>query len=121
MDSSTYGQTILRSPGRGRVWNSFSTFYIFALLRSAASLFLLNILNTFIFCTFFEYHIYEIYYLTLQISWIRLRDWHILTNGVQTYTSDHRFQVLHKEGSYDWVLQIRFVQERDAGTYECQV
>ena len=38
-----------------------------------------------------------------------------------TYTSDSRFQVLHKEGSYDWVLQIKFVQERDAGHYECQV
>ena len=57
----------------------------------------------------------------LQISWIRLRDWHILTNGMLTYTSDSRFQVLHKEGSYDWVLQIKFVQERDAGHYECQV
>ena len=29
----------------------------------------------------------------LQISWIRLRDWHILTNGVVTYTTDSRFQV----------------------------
>ena len=57
----------------------------------------------------------------LQISWIRLRDWHILTTGVLTYTSDSRFQVLHKEGSYDWVLQIKYVQERDAGEYDCQV
>ena len=56
-----------------------------------------------------------------QISWIRLRDWHILTTGVLTYTSDSRFQVLHKEGSYDWVLQIKYVQERDAGEYDCQV
>ena len=50
-----------------------------------------------------------------------MRDWHILTNGVLTYTSDSRFAVLHKEGSYDWILQIKFVQERDAGEYECQV
>ena len=57
----------------------------------------------------------------MQISWIRLRDWHILTTGVLTYTSDSRFQVLHKEGSYDWVLQIKYVQERDAGEYDCQV
>ncbi|TRY75614.1 hypothetical protein TCAL_07500 [Tigriopus californicus] len=55
------------------------------------------------------------------ISWIRLRDWHILTNGVQTYTSDDRFSILHKEGSFDWILQIKYVQERDAGVYECQV
>lgn len=55
------------------------------------------------------------------ISWIRLRDWHILTTGVLTYTSDSRFQVLHKEGSHDWVLQIKYVQQRDAGEYGCQV
>jgi len=55
------------------------------------------------------------------ISWIRLRDWHILTNGVVTYTTDSRFQVLHKEGSHDWILQIKYIQERDAGDYECQV
>ena len=34
--------------------------------------------------------------LLLQISWIRMRDWHILTNGALTYTSDSRFSVLHK-------------------------
>ncbi len=50
-----------------------------------------------------------------------MRDWHILSNGVLTYTSDSRFSVLHREGSYDWILQIKFVQERDAGVYECQV
>lgn len=59
--------------------------------------------------------------ISFQISWIRLRDWHILTTGVLTYTSDSRFQVLHKEGSYDWILQIKYVQERDAGEYDCQV
>ena len=58
---------------------------------------------------------------SVQISWIRLRDWHILTTGVLTYTSDSRFQVLHKEGSHDWVLQIKYVQQRDAGEYGCQV
>jgi len=55
------------------------------------------------------------------ISWIRMRDWHILTNGALTYTSDSRFSVLHKEGTFDWVLQVKYVQERDAGLYECQV
>lgn len=30
-------------------------------------------------------------------------------------------QVLHSEGSDDWMLQIKYVQKRDNGTYECQV
>lgn len=56
-----------------------------------------------------------------QISWIRRRDFHILTSSMFTYTNDERFQVLHPEGSDDWTLQIKYVQERDNGTYECQV
>ena len=50
-----------------------------------------------------------------------MRDWHILTTGALTYTSDSRFSVLHKEGTFDWVLQVKYLQERDAGLYECQV
>uniref|UniRef100_T1HAV8 I-set domain-containing protein n=1 Tax=Rhodnius prolixus TaxID=13249 RepID=T1HAV8_RHOPR len=38
-----------------------------------------------------------------------------------TYTNDERFQVLHTEGSDDWTLQIKYVQKRDNGAYECQV
>lgn len=56
-----------------------------------------------------------------QVSWVRRRDWHILTSGVFTYTNDERFQVAHTEGADDWTLQIKYVQKRDNGTYECQV
>ncbi|KYB26745.1 hypothetical protein TcasGA2_TC010603 [Tribolium castaneum] len=56
-----------------------------------------------------------------QVSWVRRRDWHILSSGLFTYTNDERFQILHAEGSDDWTLQIKFVQKRDNGTYECQV
>nr|CAD7255754.1 unnamed protein product [Timema shepardi] len=56
-----------------------------------------------------------------EISWVRRRDWHILTSGMFTYTNDERFQVLHAEGSDDWTLQIKYVQKRDNGTYECQI
>ncbi|XP_018331931.1 zwei Ig domain protein zig-8, partial [Agrilus planipennis] len=56
-----------------------------------------------------------------QISWVRRRDWHILSSGVYTYTNDERFQILHSEGSDDWILQIKFVQRRDNGTYACQI
>ncbi|VVC35881.1 Hypothetical protein CINCED_3A010949 [Cinara cedri] len=55
------------------------------------------------------------------ISWVRRRDWHILTSGLFTYTNDERFTVLHAEGSDDWTLQIKYVQKRDNGTYECQI
>ena len=60
-------------------------------------------------------------HIVFQISWVRRRDWHILTSGMFTYTNDERFQVLHSEGSDDWTLQIKYVQKRDNGTYECQV
>ncbi|KOB69045.1 Immunoglobulin domain-containing protein-3 [Operophtera brumata] len=54
------------------------------------------------------------------VSWVRRRDWHIISSGVLLYTNDERFQVLHSEGSDDWILQIKYVQKRDNGTYECQ-
>lgn len=59
----------------------------------------------------------------------------ILTTGLFTYTSDQRFSAKQrsmtdseKTTSFvedtslsDWVLQIKFVQSRDAGIYECQI
>ncbi|XP_058798913.1 zwei Ig domain protein zig-8-like [Phymastichus coffea] len=56
-----------------------------------------------------------------EISWIRRRDWHVLTNSIFTYTNDERFQVLHPEGSDDWILQVKYVKKRDNGIYECQI
>ncbi|XP_063242251.1 hemicentin-2-like [Bacillus rossius redtenbacheri] len=55
------------------------------------------------------------------VSWVRRRDWHILTSGALTYTSDERFRAAHAPGSDDWDLRIEYVQKRDNGTYECQV
>lgn len=52
-----------------------------------------------------------------QISWIRRRDWHILSSGAQMYTNDERFAILHTPGSNTWTLQIKFVQRRDHGKY----
>ncbi|RZF43911.1 hypothetical protein LSTR_LSTR007247, partial [Laodelphax striatellus] len=54
------------------------------------------------------------------VSWVRRRDWHILTSGVLTYTNDERFQAVHADNTDDWNLQIKYVQKRDNGTYECQ-
>ncbi|MPC94742.1 hypothetical protein E2C01_089927 [Portunus trituberculatus] len=56
-----------------------------------------------------------------RISWIRRRDWHVLTSGVFTYTNDERFSITHRDGADDWTLSIKYLQERDNGTYECHV
>ncbi|XP_064121475.1 uncharacterized protein LOC135225858 isoform X2 [Macrobrachium nipponense] len=55
------------------------------------------------------------------VSWMRARDLHLLTVGRFTYTSDERFRAVHQPGSDDWLLKIHYAQERDAGSYECQV
>lgn len=58
---------------------------------------------------------------TLQVSWVRHRDVHLLTVGRYTYTSDQRFRAIHQPHSEDWTLQIKFIQHRDEGIYECQI
>ncbi|XP_065161598.1 limbic system-associated membrane protein-like isoform X2 [Atheta coriaria] len=55
------------------------------------------------------------------VSWIRRKDYHLLTVGPTTYSSDERFQAVHIQHSEDWTLKIKYVQLRDAGLYECQV
>ncbi|XP_042208315.1 zwei Ig domain protein zig-8-like [Homarus americanus] len=55
------------------------------------------------------------------VSWVRHRDIHLLTVGAFTYTSDERFSARHAEGSEDWLLMVHYLQERDAGLYECQI
>ncbi|XP_032691377.1 lachesin-like isoform X2 [Odontomachus brunneus] len=59
--------------------------------------------------------------MTLQVSWVRHRDVHLLTIGRYTYTNDQRFRVIHPAQSEDWTLQIKYPQHRDSGIYECQV
>lgn len=59
--------------------------------------------------------------MTLQVSWVRHRDVHLLTIGRYTYTNDQRFRAIHTAHSDDWTLQIKYPQHRDSGIYECQV
>lgn len=38
-----------------------------------------------------------------------------------TFIADERFQAYFKDTTKEWILQIKYVQARDAGVYECQV
>ena len=51
---------------------------------------------------------------SIKISWIRMRDFHILTNGMITYTSDARFSILHTPNSGEWSLQVQKLHTSDA-------
>ncbi|XP_066582813.1 uncharacterized protein [Prorops nasuta] len=56
------------------------------------------------------------------VSWIKRKKVHeLLTVGLTTYANDERFQAIHFHHSEDWTLQIKYVQSRDGGMYECQV
>ncbi|KAK6644011.1 hypothetical protein RUM43_000276 [Polyplax serrata] len=55
------------------------------------------------------------------VSWIRRRDAHILTVDRYTFIADERFQAFLVEATDTWTLQVKYVQARDAGRYECQV
>ncbi|CRK88394.1 CLUMA_CG002171, isoform A [Clunio marinus] len=57
----------------------------------------------------------------LSVSWIRHRDLHILSVSTYTFSSDLRFQTSHHRTTNEWTLLIKYVQKRDAGSYECQV
>jgi len=58
---------------------------------------------------------------SLQVSWVRHRDIHLLTVGRYTYTSDQRFEAMHSPHAEDWTLRIRYAQRKDSGIYECQI
>lgn len=55
------------------------------------------------------------------VSWIRHSDLHILTVGRYTYTADNRYQSIYNPTTDEWILQIKYLQPRDSGMYECQV
>ncbi|CAG5100263.1 Similar to zig-8: Zwei Ig domain protein zig-8 (Caenorhabditis elegans) [Cotesia congregata] len=55
------------------------------------------------------------------VSWIRRRDAHILSVDRTMFIADERFQTIYADGSDTWTLQIKYVQPRDEGEYECQI
>ncbi|KAG4065331.1 hypothetical protein HA402_012773, partial [Bradysia odoriphaga] len=55
------------------------------------------------------------------VSWIRRRDFQLLTVGLSTYSSDDRFLVEHARHMGHWSLRIKSVRDEDKGLYECQL
>lgn len=55
------------------------------------------------------------------VSWVRRRDSHILAVDREVFISDQRFIANIQKLSNLWILKIRYVTARDAGSYECQV
>ena len=68
--------------------------------------------------TFFCSTLFWWYFHTLQVSWIRHKDTHLLTLGLYSYTKDPRLSAIHRSNSEDWVLEIRNTLTQDAGLYE---
>lgn len=56
-----------------------------------------------------------------KVSWIRRRDSHILSVDKVMFIPDERFQALYVESTETWTLQVKYVQARDEGEYECQI
>lgn len=55
-----------------------------------------------------------------KVSWIRRRDSHILSVDRTMFIPDERFQAIFGEAD-TWTLQVKYVQARDEGEYECQI
>ncbi|XP_037818786.1 uncharacterized protein LOC119608441 [Lucilia sericata] len=55
------------------------------------------------------------------VSWIRRKDFQLLTVGLSTHSSDKRFLVEHTRHMGHWSLRIKSVREEDRGLYECQL
>ncbi|KAG8234836.1 hypothetical protein J437_LFUL015150 [Ladona fulva] len=58
----------------------------------------------------------------MEVSWIRRKgeEIHLLTFGLHTYASDSRIALIFRPPN-NWMLQIKYANERDKGYYECQV
>lgn len=56
------------------------------------------------------------------MSWTKRKgeQLHLITIGASTYSSDSRYSIEFKPPN-DWQLQIKYVNERDEGQFECQV
>lgn len=57
-----------------------------------------------------------------QVSWVRRRDWYILTADSKVYSKDERFRVSYIDSpDHTWTLLIKYIKKDDEGVYDCQV
>ncbi|XP_015604174.1 cell adhesion molecule 4 [Cephus cinctus] len=55
------------------------------------------------------------------VSWVRSRDAHIISVDRTMFIEDERFQAIFSDAQDTWTLQVKYVQARDEGEYECQI
>eukprot|EP00095_Tigriopus_kingsejongensis_P011330 maker-scaffold195_size270011-snap-gene-1.16 protein:Tk11330 transcript:maker-scaffold195_size270011-snap-gene-1.16-mRNA-1 annotation:"hypothetical protein KGM_18218" len=55
------------------------------------------------------------------LSFVRRKDFHILSNGHTLFTNDPRIEIIHRAKTIDWILRIKEASFADAGNYDCQV
>ncbi|XP_046650859.1 fibroblast growth factor receptor-like 1 [Daphnia pulicaria] len=56
------------------------------------------------------------------VSWVRRRDWHILTADSKVYSRDERIRVTSVDNTENtWTLLIKYIQKEDEGIYDCQI
>ena len=52
---------------------------------------------------------------------MRHKDLHILSVGRLMYSSDNRYEIVHRENTNEFQLHIHHLKSTDEGVYECQV
>lgn len=56
------------------------------------------------------------------VSWVRRRDWYILTADSKVYSRDERVRVSYTDKPEPtWTLLIKFIRKEDEGVYDCQI
>lgn len=89
----------------------------FCLLFSTSNTKAYNIPSKHVFFFFFS-----LSFVSFQVSWVRRKgdELNLITFGRHTYSSDSRYS-LEYVAPNDWQLLIQYANERDEGTYECQI
>ena len=58
--------------------------------------------------------------ISLQVSWIRNSDSHILFIGLDRFVHEDRYELIPSRHG-KWTLKLKYVVAQDAGKFECQI